>query len=104
MPDDQVVDIDESRLLAALAYVGVLVAVPFLVRRDDPYVVWHVKQGLVILVGLILSLVAATWHAPTGSVLFLVLMMLDIIALIQALLGRRWRIPLIGNLAEKFTL
>lgn len=97
-----VTGLDERRLMAALSYVGVLVFVPLLVSKDDPFVRWHVQQGLVVLAGLVLALVAAAWVAVVGNVLFLVLMVVDIIALVQALLGRRWRIPGIGQLAEKF--
>lgn len=98
----KVIDIDENKLLAALSYVGVLVLVPLLVRRNDEFVRWHAKQGLVILAGLILALLAASWYPPAGNVLFLVLIILDVIALVQALLGRKWRIPVVGKIAESF--
>lgn len=107
MTDDRLNDVtglDERRLMAALSYVGVLVLVPLLVRRDDPFVRWHAQQGLVLLGGLILAVVAAAWVAVVGNVLFLLLLMADVIALVQALLGRRWRIPGIGHLAEKFRI
>jgi len=36
--------------------------------------------------------------------LFLVLLTVDVIALVQALLGRRWKIPVIGQIAEQFKI
>jgi uncharacterized membrane protein len=101
---DEVVDIDERRIMASLAYLGVLVFVPLIMRRDDPFITWHVKQGLVILGGLILALLAALWSPRLGNALFLLLLVVDIVALVQTLVGRRWKIPVIGNLAEKFRI
>lgn len=101
---NDVTGLDERRLMAALSYVGVLVFVPLLMRKDDPFVRWHVQQGLVLLAGIILALLAAAWIAAVGNVLFLLLLVVDLIALVQALLGRRWKIPGIGQLAEQFRI
>lgn len=101
---DGTTGVSERGLMAALSYVGVLVLVPLLLRRDNPFVVFHAKQGLVVLLGFIVSLLAAQWIAVVGSTLFLVLLVLDVIALVQALLGRRWRIPGISYLADRFQI
>lgn len=99
---NKVIDVDEQKIMAALSYVGFLVLVPLFVSRDDKYVYWHVKQGLVLLIGLILAVVAAQWIAMVGNILFLVLLLVDVAALVQALLGRWWKIPVIGDIADKF--
>jgi fumarate reductase subunit D len=96
--------ISEHMLFAALSYVGVLIFIPWLIHRDDPYVQFHLKQGLVILAGFILALLAARWIPVVGNLLFLLLLILDVVALVQALLGRRWKIPFIGQLAEQFRI
>jgi uncharacterized membrane protein len=101
---DNIIDVDEQKIMSALSYVGFLVLVPLFVSRDDKYVVWHAKQGLVLLVGLILAAIAAQWIAVIGNVLFLVLLLIDVVALVQALLGTWWKIPVIGNIAEKFKI
>ncbi len=99
-----VVDIDERRLMAALSYVGVLVAVPLLTRKNDPFVFWHAKQGLVMLIAITLTLVAVVWMEVWGSLLFAVLMLFDLIALVKAMLGKQWKIPIIGQLADQFKI
>lgn len=106
MTNDQneVVDVDESKLMAALSYVGVLVLVPLLVRRDDAFVRWHAKQGLVLLIGMVIALLAVVWVPVIGNVLFLVLLVVSVIGLVQALLGRRWKIPIIGQVADSFRI
>lgn len=103
-PTNQITDLEDSRLLAALSYLGVLVLVPLLVNRDDPFVAWHAKQGLVILIGEIIALIAASWSGLFGSLLFVLFLLASVVGLLQALLGRRWQAPLIGKLAQKFHL
>jgi len=98
------VGIEEKNVYAALCYVGVLVLVPLLVKKDDPLVNWHIRQGLVVLGGIVLSLLATAWVERLGSLLFLLFMTVDIIALVQALLGRSWKIPLVGEVASKFKI
>lgn len=105
MPDDKkLIDVEEKNIFAALCYVGVLVFVPILIKKDDPYVNWHIRQGLVVLAIIIVSLIASVWIERVGNLLFLVIMIIDIIALVQALLGRKWKIPLIGDVANKFKI
>ena len=101
---NNIIDIDEQKMMAALSYVGFLVLVPLFVSRDDKYVNWHAKQGLVLLIGLILAVVAAQWIAAVGNILFLVLLLVDVAALVQALLGKWWKIPVIGEIAQKFKI
>lgn len=101
---DNVIDVDEQRIMAALSYVGFLVLVPLFVSRDNKYVYWHAKQGLVLLIGLIVAVIATQWISAVGNILFLVLLLVDVAALSQALLGRSWKIPVIGNIAEKFKI
>ncbi len=106
MPEnlEDVTGLDDSRLYAAMAYLLVLVFVPWLVRRNDPFVSWHVRQGIVVLAGVILALIIAAWWSTVGSLLFLVLLIGDVIALVQALQGKRWKIPGIGQLANRIRL
>lgn len=102
--EKQILDMEEKNIFAALCYVGVLVLVPMLVRKDDPFVNWHIRQGLVVLGVLIVSLLASAWIEVIGNVLFLTVMIVDIIALVQALMGKSWKIPLLGTLASKFRI
>jgi fumarate reductase subunit D len=105
MPDtQQLFDVEEKNIYAALCYVGVLVFVPLILKKDDPYVNWHIRQGLVVLGVIILSLIASAWLEAVGNILFLVIMIVNIIALVQALLGKTWKIPFIGDVVDKFKI
>lgn len=102
--EEPVVDVDEQKLLAALSYLAVLVLVPLLTRRDDPFVLFHAKQGLVLLVALIVAILATAWVPAVGTVLFAVVALLDLAGLVQAMLGRQWKVPLVYQVSELFRI
>ena len=101
---NNVVDVDEERVMAALSYVAILVFVPLFARKDDEYVIFHAKQGLVLLGGYVVAILAVNWIEVVGSVLFLVLMAVNVFALVQALAGRKWKIPGIYQISNSFTI
>lgn len=102
IPQPPVTDIEGGKLYAALSYLGVLVLIPLLTQRNDSFVRFHAQQGLVILVGFILAVAAAQWIPVIGTLLFLLLLIVDVIGLLQALMGRWWKIPIVGDIANKF--
>src|SRR5690349_15510820 len=106
------------RLAAALAYAGwwVTGALLWLVERRDPFVRFHAAQSLVVfgvaavgIAGFMGLALVALQFLPSAFSLFLgaagvlavatVLLWLGAVA--QALRGVRWRIPLLGGLAER---
>ena len=101
---DDITNLDERRLYAAMAYLMILVVVPWLVRREDPFVNWHIRQGLLAFAGMIIASVLAVWWANVGGLLFLLLLIGNVVALVMALQGRKWRIPLLGQLAGKIRI
>jgi hypothetical protein len=40
----------DNKLMGILAYIGPLIIVSYLVAKDDPFVKFHIKQGLVLFV------------------------------------------------------
>lgn len=103
---DDVTGVEPNKLMAALSYLGILVLIPLFVSRKDPFVVFHAKQGLVVLIGYVIAGIATSilWLAIIGNLLWLVLMIVSIIGLIQALQGKRWRIPGIAQIADTFKI
>lgn len=100
---------DQDKIQLVLAYLGIFALIPLLTVKDSPYVQWHAKNGLVlalaggvgipVLVGLLgwIPVIGAVF-ACLAPVAFLVV---DILAMVKALGGVRWRIPGISDLAEK---
>lgn len=94
-----------NRLVAALSYLGILVLVPlFFMDTKDPFVKFHARQGLVIFLGFIIGGLGVGWAPVLGNLLWLLLSLASIAGLIQSLQGKWWKIPLIGDLAAKFTI
>lgn len=104
LPDNDITGIDDDRIYAVMSYLFLLVIVPLLLRRNDPFVYFHAKQGIVLSIGFVIAVIATVWSSALGSILFLLFLTIDVIALVQALLGRRWKIPVIGDIAQRFTL
>src|SRR5262245_30878490 len=43
-------ELSQPTVMAILAYIGILVVIPFLMAKENPFVKFHIKQGLVLLV------------------------------------------------------
>ena len=91
--------------MAVFAYLGVLIVIPFVTEaKNDPFVKFHLKQGLLIIIGWIVMV--ALGFVPFINFLvpflWLALAILDIIGLINAAQGKMKELPLIGGLAHSF--
>ncbi len=92
-----------SRLLAALSYLGILCFVPLLFGRDDPFVGFHARQGLVIWAWGVLALFTLVipglgWFFTFSSS---VITILSFIGVVSAVLLQSWKFPLVGDIAER---
>ena len=97
---------NEQTIMASLSYVGPLVLIPFLTKKEDPFVSFHIKQGLVLFVpSLIIYVLGYTmvfyrlW--PIFSLVNLVVIGLSILGIIYALQLKQTDIPLVGQLAKR---
>jgi uncharacterized membrane protein len=93
--------------MAVVAYI--LFFIPLLTdAKNDPFVKFHVKQGLVLLltgfavsiVGSILPIIGWFIILPLGSLAVLILW---IIGILNAVSGKEKELPLVGSLAKHFT-
>lgn len=98
-PQDK--DIQENKLIAALAYLWVISIVVLLVKKDSKFAQFHAKQGLVLFLA---SIVAGFIPIIGWFLLYPIIGIIGLIGIIQALMGKYWRIPLVADLAEKINL
>ena len=100
-------DFSEINIMAALSYVGPLVIIPFLTHKENPYVLFHIKQGLVLLA---LALVV---HVSSFFLFFLLpfimlinlgLFILAIIGIINALQRKEKEVPIVGKFSSHIKL
>ncbi|MBP7147454.1 MAG: hypothetical protein KBD01_07900 [Acidobacteria bacterium] len=105
---------DEDRLLLVFAYLGPLCLVPLLGSRD-PFVRWHARQGAFLaLAAALLMAVLSPFHWLFSMIpllgrmfrvmeIFVGLGYLAVVAMAieRAVVGRRFRIPWISDLADQ---
>ena len=95
---------EQDKMMLVLAYLGILSLVPMLTVKDSEFVKWHGKNGLVLGVG---GFIALSILGAIPFVQFIVclgfpgLIVLDVMSMMKALRGERWRLPGIADLADK---
>lgn len=105
-------DIQNNKLMAALAYMGILVLIPIFAAKESKFARFHARQGLLLLIAGILCSVcyfvlsfivlSVSWRlyfivriAGMGSYAFLVL---AVIGISNAVSGKVKKLPVIGNI------
>ena len=99
---------EHKKLMGVLAYLGILLIIPFLMAKDDPMVKFHLKQGAVLLI-----IEAAVWilgMTLIGWQLWQVLQIVRLATLVLAIIGivnvvqdKQKELPLVGSFGKYFT-
>ncbi|MFH1404683.1 MAG: hypothetical protein ABIH21_01125 [Patescibacteria group bacterium] len=97
----------DERVLSALGYIGILCLLPLILKKNSTFAQHHGKQGLVILIvwvilwvgNIIPFLGQIAWLL--GSIILFILVILGII---NALNGKIWTMPVLGEYAKKIRL
>lgn len=105
-------DVEQNKVMAVLAYFGILVLIPILAAKESKFARFHANQGLILLitgvaysifVQVIIKIVAFISYALAGIVgialglAWLLLLVLAIIGIINAVKGECKQLPLIGQ-------
>jgi uncharacterized membrane protein len=89
----------DSNTNAALSYIWILSLVMIATKKNDEFVMFHAKQGLVLFIASFL------WFIPViGWILDCLILVCIIIGFIKAMNGERYKLPVVGDLAAKFKL
>jgi uncharacterized membrane protein len=94
---------DNTTLMGVLAYLGPFVVIPFLIAKHDPFVKFHVKQGLVLVVLEILVMVLNSMLWGLGMILSIVnfgLIVLSIVGIVNVINKKQQEVPLVGQFAQ----
>jgi len=91
---------NDSKLFAALSYLWLLSVVMLVLKKDDEFVKFHAKQGTVIFVVSIIL-----WFIPIiGWLLQIAVLIAVVIGFLKAYSGERFKLPVIGDLADKISI
>ena len=88
-----------NKALAALSYLSILFALPYIFTPNDEYAKFHAKQGLKLFVfGIVADMLAA--FVGLGWIVTLIRLYLIYKGMTNALNGRKEKLPWIGNILE----
>lgn len=97
---------DEGRMAAIMAYIPILCFVPLLSMKDSKEARFHARQGVMLF---LIEVVAILFLFDVISDLvfkgiLLVAAALSVAGIVFAVQGRNYKLPIIGDLAEKSKL
>lgn len=99
---------EQKTLLAVLSYIGPFIIISYAFGNDNPFVKYHIKQGLVLIIIDVVVWVLGmffTYHFwPLYQLLNLVVFVLAIIGIINAAQGKEKELPFVGQFAHSFKI
>jgi len=99
--------VDEGKIFAVISYLGILCIIPLLLKKENKFALFHGKQGLVLficVIGAAIINIIPILGQLIWILAVLVFGILSLVGIIQALMGNYWKMPIIGDIAEKITL
>ncbi|MCJ7509190.1 MAG: hypothetical protein MUO85_10775 [candidate division Zixibacteria bacterium] len=103
----QETEADEGKNAAIFAYVPFLCFIPLVKMRNNEFALKHGKQGFMLLLIEIVSflfLVVPKLNELLWAALLILCAVSAAAGILHVLEGKSWKIPFIGDLAEKFKL
>ena len=116
-------DINDNKGVSVLSYLGILILVPWLTRKDSKFAQFHVRQGVTLLavdivygiLATLLGLIKVTktqnvWGIPVDikvtpwpitlilTIGWICIAVLAIIGIVNAATGKAKKLPIIGNI------
>ena len=96
-----------EKFWAIISYIGILSLVPLVLKIKGDYARFHFKQGVTLFVAeIIFTLI---WIIPIagwviGFLGWIVCFIFSVLGIINVVLGRQWRLPVLGRFAEKIKI
>ncbi|MGP1421887.1 MAG: DUF4870 domain-containing protein [Tannerella sp.] len=96
-------DVQANKVMAILAYFGILVLVPLFAAKESPFARFHANQGLILCIiwfVILLASMVLTFVSPFFgiiSLLNIVILVFAIIGIINAAKGEMKELPLVGK-------
>jgi len=96
-------DVEENKVIAAIGYLWILCFIPLFLKKDSKFAKFHGKQALVLF---IIDIIVAFlfWIPVIDWILWLLVVIASVVGLLQALSGKWYKMPVIGQLADKINL
>ncbi|MBI4707769.1 MAG: hypothetical protein HY761_07590 [Candidatus Omnitrophica bacterium] len=100
-------EIQEGKFFAVISYISFLCVVSLILKKDNKFVLYHAKQGLVLFVIEVVSFILSV--IPLLQVLiktlgFSVFVLVSLWGIFNAIKGNCIKIPFVSRIAEKVIL
>jgi len=99
---------EQDKIQLVLSYLWCLSLIPLLTVKDSDFVKFHAKQGTALFLAGVAVHIVAVILAFVGigvclsGLAMLAELVVSIVAIMKAMKGERWRIPVLADLADKF--
>lgn len=103
IPSFETKDIEAHKFVAALSYLGILVFVPLLLKRDSSFARAHSAQGVLMLAAWMVA-IFLVWIPLIGWLIGIGLALAQLVAFVSCLQGSFWEIPVLGAHRKKLHL
>lgn len=104
-PQDQKTE-KKVNIMALISYIGVLCLIPFLSKDEDKFAKFHAKQGLILffleVASYFIIFLIPFSGIIIGNLLGLLWVVLSVIGIVNVINNEEKKLPIIGDLAEKF--
>ena len=77
-------DIESGKVMAILSYIGILCLIPYFAEKNNPFVVYHAKQGLNLF---LLEVIASVAISVLSVILFLLFFVVGLIGFAVGVCG-----------------
>lgn len=98
----------EEKIWAALSYIPMVALVAFLLKPGSAYVKLHGRQGLLMFLLFFFSIFLYIILPPLGPIfgglVQLAVFVIGIFSIYQAIMGNWWKIPFLGQIADKLPI
>jgi uncharacterized membrane protein len=96
----------EGKVWALMGYLWILCLIPLIMKKDNEFSLFHARQGLFLFVCSIIcsGLTFLPFLMFIGGLGNLVIFVVSMIGIFNVLMGKYWKIPIIGEYAEKIEL
>ena len=96
-----------NTLMGVLAYLSILIIIPILVAKDEPFVKFHIKQGLILVVVELAVWVIGMFMWQLWlflQIVNLATLVLAVVGIVNVAQGREKELPLVGSFGNSFPI
>jgi uncharacterized membrane protein len=105
--DEKIENSKDLRIIAAIGYLWILCLLPLLTKRNSEFAQHHGKQGLVLTIASFAIWLVA-WFPFIGWLVgffgSLIFVVLAVVGIMNALQGKYWEMPILGEYAKKIKI